>query len=193
MVKPPDPPATREKMVATAMRLICRDGYTATSWRRLVEEAGTPWGSAYHHFPGGKEQLAVAAVELGVERTSETVRQAFADHERTEDVIRALFRHAGKVLAGSDFRTGSPLATITLETAHVSPALTEACRRGFQAWHQLLVGLLAERGHPDPPRLAVAIVTNMEGALILCRISRSLDALDWAADHVALLATESGR
>jgi TetR/AcrR family transcriptional repressor of lmrAB and yxaGH operons len=178
-------------MVATAMRLICQNGYTATSWRRLVEEAGTPWGSAYHHFPGGKEQLAVAAVELGVERSSEVVRKAFAENDSTEDAIRALFRHAGQVLVKGDFRMGSPLATITLETAHISPVLTEACRQGFQAWHQLLVGLLAERGYPDPPGLAVAIVTNMEGALVLCRIHRRLDALDRAADHVALLAAQS--
>src|SRR5437660_1001494 len=48
-------------MIEAAMRLLQRNGYAATSWRGVVEEAGTPWGSAHHYFPGGKEQLTAAA------------------------------------------------------------------------------------------------------------------------------------
>ncbi|MEC3977710.1 TetR/AcrR family transcriptional regulator [Amycolatopsis sp. H20-H5] len=180
---------TRERMVSTAMTLFRRDGYAATSWRHLVEEAGTPWGSAYHHFPGGKEQLAVAAVELGTTVVAATVRRAFERTETVEDAVRWWFGKAGQALAADGYRGGCPVATITLELANSSPALTEACRAAFTSWHELLTGLLAGHGF-DAARaddLAIAAMNNLEGALLLCRVRRSLDPLERAAAHVALV------
>ncbi|WP_245757410.1 TetR/AcrR family transcriptional regulator [Amycolatopsis xylanica] len=175
---------TRDRMVTTAMELFRREGYPATSWRRLIEAAGTPWGSAYHHFPGGKEELGVAAIELGSRVVTKTVERAFEKHERTEDAIRWWFGKAAQALAADDYRGGCPLATITLEMAHASEKLTEAARQAFATWHELVVKNLRERGHPDPGDLAIAIMNNLEGALLLSRIHRSPDALDRAAEHV---------
>ena len=91
-------------MITTAMELFRREGYPATSWRRLIEAAGTPWGSAYHHFPGGKEELGVAAIELGSRVVTKTVERAFEKHERTEDAIRWWFGKAAQALAADDYR-----------------------------------------------------------------------------------------
>ena len=105
-------PTTRERMISTAVTLFRREGYTATSWRHLVEEAGTPWGSAYHHFPGGKEQLAVAAIELATVTTAATITRAFERNDTIEEAVRWWFTKAAQALAGGDYRAGCPLATI---------------------------------------------------------------------------------
>ncbi len=178
---------TRERMISTAMELFRREGYQATSWRRLVEQAGTPWGSAYHHFPGGKEQLAVAAIELGTAVVSKTVRRAFERNETVEDAVSWWYRKAAEALAADDYRGGCPLATITLEMAHASPAITKACQDAFAAWHVLLVDLLGGHDVEDADDLAAAIVNNLEGALLVSRIRRSPDPLERAARHVALV------
>ncbi|EMD27674.1 TetR/AcrR family transcriptional regulator [Amycolatopsis azurea] len=178
---------TRERMIETAMTLFRREGYQATSWRRLVEQAGTPWGSAYHHFPGGKEQLAVAAIELGTAVVAKTVRRAFERNETVEDAVSWWYRKAGEALAADDYRGGCPLATITLEMAHASPAITKACQDAFAAWHVLLVELLTGHGAGNAEDLATAIVNNLEGALLVSRIRRSPDPLERAARHVALV------
>ena len=52
-------------MIDTAVRLFQLHGYHATSWRGLVTASETPWGSVHHHFPGGKEELGVAAITTG--------------------------------------------------------------------------------------------------------------------------------
>ncbi|MFK0247419.1 TetR/AcrR family transcriptional regulator [Amycolatopsis azurea] len=178
---------TRDRMIETAMTLFRREGYQATSWRRLVEQAGTPWGSAYHHFPGGKEQLAVAAIELGTDVVAKTVRRAFERNETVEDAVSWWYRKAGEALAADDYRGGCPLATITLEMAHASPAITKACQGAFAAWHVLLVELLTGHGAGNAEDLATAIVNNLEGALLVSRIRRSPDPLELAARHVALV------
>jgi TetR/AcrR family transcriptional repressor of lmrAB and yxaGH operons len=182
---------TRERMLGTAVRLFRREGYNATSWRRLVDEAGTPWGSAYHHFPGGKEELGVAAVELGSELVLATVRRAFERHETAADAIAWWYRKAGEALAGDGYRDGCPIATLALEMANSSPRLTAACLAAFERWNGVLTGLLQDRGYSAAQAgdLSVAIMNNLQGALILSRVQRSTTPLTQAATHVTTLLT----
>jgi TetR/AcrR family transcriptional repressor of lmrAB and yxaGH operons len=177
-------------MITTAVTLFRREGYTATSWRHLVEEAGTPWGSAYHHFPGGKEQLAVAAIELATQATAATIDRAFERKDTIDGAIQWWFTKAAQALATGDYRAGCPLATITLETANSSEALTKACKTAFTTWQELLTTHLRGR-HPDPEDLAAAIIHNLEGALLLARVHNSPDPLARAAQHIAILAAHT--
>jgi TetR/AcrR family transcriptional repressor of lmrAB and yxaGH operons len=176
-------------MITTALRLFRTEGYPATSWRRLVEEAGTPWGSAYHHFPGGKEELGVAAVELGSAVVRRTVRRAFERTDSPAEAVHWWFDKAGQVLVRDEFRSGCPLATITLEMTGRSSGLTAACERAFTDWHALLASLLAEHGYTNDAaaELAVTIMNNIEGALLLSRVHRSTEPLELAAKHVRVL------
>ena len=53
---------SRQQLVAGAADMIRRRGLNATSIREVAKHAGTPLGSTYHYFPGGKHQLAAEAV-----------------------------------------------------------------------------------------------------------------------------------
>src|SRR2546423_15268766 len=49
--------ATRDRILDTTAELFRRHGYTGTGLKQIVAEANAPFGSIYHHFPGGKVQL----------------------------------------------------------------------------------------------------------------------------------------
>ena len=53
---------TRERIVEASAELFRRQGYTATGVKQIVTAARAPFGSIYHHFPGGKEQLGAEAI-----------------------------------------------------------------------------------------------------------------------------------
>jgi TetR/AcrR family transcriptional repressor of lmrAB and yxaGH operons len=53
---------TKEKFIETASRLFEIKGYNATGLNEILSESGAPKGSLYYHFPKGKEQLALEAV-----------------------------------------------------------------------------------------------------------------------------------
>jgi len=54
-------PATRDRLVLTAMKLFWEKGYGSTSVADVLREAGANSGSLYHFFPG-KQELLVAVL-----------------------------------------------------------------------------------------------------------------------------------
>ncbi|MGV7591984.1 TetR/AcrR family transcriptional regulator, partial [Mycobacterium kansasii] len=53
---------THERLVVAMGELLRRQGYGATTVKQLTEAAGATMGSLYHHFPGGKPEVAAAAL-----------------------------------------------------------------------------------------------------------------------------------
>ena len=50
--------STKERFLDATAELFRRYGYTGTGLKQIVASANAPFGSLYHHFPKGKEQLA---------------------------------------------------------------------------------------------------------------------------------------
>jgi TetR/AcrR family transcriptional repressor of lmrAB and yxaGH operons len=186
---------TREKMIQTALQLFRRRGYNATSWRGLVDAAGTPWGSAHHHFPGGKEQLGLAALQLGAAGVARQIEALFDAHPAIPDAVRAWCEASAADLARSGFRDGCPIATVALETSPDSAALSKAARAAIDGWRAVIADRLAAAGvrRKRAAELATLVVAGVEGALLVARVSRSTAPLLLAGEHLrALLAAEIG-
>src|SRR5713101_4600203 len=129
-------------MIEATMRLLQRNGYAATSWRGVVEEAGTPWGSAHHYFPGGKEQLTSAAVQLGSQLVLAALEESLESAGLLAEAVRGWFAVSAKNLKQSHYRGGCPIATVALETTPESTALTAVCEASFRQWQTLLASRL---------------------------------------------------
>ena len=53
---------TRERILRASGELFRRQGYMGTGVKQIVAEAGAPFGSIYHFFPGGKEELGAETI-----------------------------------------------------------------------------------------------------------------------------------
>src|SRR5207244_1044173 len=65
---------SKEKTLAAAALLFRRQGFHGTALHDVLAAAGSPRGSLYFHFPGGKEQIGEAALDLA----GEAVRRKIA-------------------------------------------------------------------------------------------------------------------
>ena len=180
---------TRQRMIETAVRMFQRGGYHATSWRALVEAAGTPWGSAHHHFPGGKEQLGVAAVDMAAEVVAMRIQKGFAQFKSPHDGVRAFCQAEAASLEASEFHEGCPVATIALETAPGSVSITDACNRAFDRWRSLMAEHLVQVGvtRKRAAELSTIILATFEGAMLVSRVSRTTAPLLIACEQLASL------
>lgn len=177
---------TRSRMVATAARLFQRQGYAATGWRQVVAESETPWGSQSHHFPGGKEQLAVDALTRSGSGYEQLLRIAF-ERRDPASALALWASAAAQQLEATDWAEGCPVATVALELAHASDAVGDACARAFGAWQTALTESLVEAGLPDDraDRAALVILSAFEGAMLLTRAHRNTAPLHAVGDEMS--------
>src|SRR5271157_1807716 len=137
---------TRRQMIETAARMFQRDGYHATSWRSLVDEAGAPWGSIHHHFPGGKSELGAAAIEAGSDGVLALIDHCFAEQPDAERAVARWFELSAKMLVDSGYASGCPVATVALETIVTPGSVKDATQSAFGAWQKRLAWHLRKAG-----------------------------------------------
>jgi TetR/AcrR family transcriptional regulator, lmrAB and yxaGH operons repressor len=163
-------------MIRTAARLFQRDGYHATSWRGLVEEAGSPWGSIHHHFPGGKTELGIAALEDGKVGVLALIDHCFAEQEDPATAVARWFELSGGRLVKTGYESGCPIATVALETLSGPDAVKNAARDAFASWESRLATHLRHAGlsRRRAADAAVSVLALLEGALLLSRVQADL-------------------
>jgi len=178
---------TRKRMIAGAARAIGTRGVGAMSLRDLAREAGVPLGSTYHHFPGGKTELAAEAVASTGRRVARLVESA--RDEGIDGAIAAFTRVWRELLVETDFRTGCPVLAVATGD---DPGLTDTARSIFTSWQDLMVVGLVDGGVPAEraPGLARMIIASLEGAVAVSRAERSLEPLDQvSAELITLVQT----
>jgi AcrR family transcriptional regulator len=165
----------RLRMVRSAAELFGERGFAGAGLRDVVALSGAPRGSIYHHFPGGKAQLAQEAVEHAADAAARPA-------ETSADPVVALHAYLDSwraVLEATDFRAGSALAAGA--TAPDEAAGTrEAAAAGYARWSDAFTTALREAGvrRKKAGRLATLTVAAIEGAVVLCRARRDTTPLD---------------
>ena len=127
---------TRDRIVASTAELLRNQGYAATGIKQIVERAGAPFGSIYHHFPGGKQQVSAEAIRRSGAEYAGVLPLAFAEAPDLIGGIRRYFELAAEHLEESDFADACPIATVALEVASTNEPLREATADVFTSWQE---------------------------------------------------------
>lgn len=180
---------TRAKLTATAAALLQRQGYHATGLAQIVEESGAPRGSLYFHFPGGKEELAVAALRDAGAYWKQRIETAIEGAPDLGLAIVAVCTLFADELAASDWQLGCPLATVALEASASSEPVRLTCAEHFAGWEASIAARLGASGvAPDAARrMAVFTLATIEGALLLARVERSARPLEAVGETLRAL------
>ena len=169
----------RQVMIDRTALLLAKKGLQGTSFSDILAASGAPRGSLYHHFPGGKDELVLAAIAAAGDRAM-TVLAPLAGRPAIEvtETFLALWR---LVLQKTDFAAGCAVAAVTV--AAETPALLESAATVFRNWRVQLADLLAQGGIPVPaaPALATMLIAATEGAVILARAERSMEPFEMVA------------
>jgi AcrR family transcriptional regulator len=173
------PSDSRQKMIESAAVLLAMRGLDGTSLNDVLARSGAPRGSIYHHFPEGKDQLVDAAIALAGERALQVLD---AVDGRPPREVTAFFLDIWRaVLQRSGLRAGCAVLAVTVATD--SAELLDHAAAIFRAWRGRLADLYVLGGvGPDvAARLAATLVAATEGAVVVSRAERSMDAFDLVA------------
>jgi len=186
-------PTTRDRLVGATAELFRIGGYHATSVKTIVERAEAPFGSMYHHFPGGKEELGAAAITASGLAYGDLIDVFFGDD--VTDLVEAtdaFFAGAAWTLTETDYADACPIATVALEVASTNEDLRRATNTVFDDWIARASARFVQHGIPpdEGPRLARATIMLLEGAFLLCRAGRTTEPM---ADAQAVAVAEVRR
>jgi AcrR family transcriptional regulator len=171
---------TKQRIIDASAHLMRHQGYEATGVKAIVTAARAPFGSIYHFFPGGKEQLGAETIRWSGAEYAKLLPAVLGEASDLVSGVRAFFAGAADHLVATDYADACPIATIALEVSNRSEVLRQACAEVFDDWialgsDQLVAGGVSEA---DARRLIIEMIAALEGAFILCRATRRTEALD---------------
>lgn len=191
--------STHDRLKVAAAELFRRQGYTGTGLKQIAAEAQAQFGSLYHFFPGGKEQLGAEVIRWSGAKYLELVAELLDQVPDVATAIELAFAGAGQTLVDTDYADACPIATVALEVASTNEKLRQATADVFESWIDAVAQRFAAAGvEPSTARrLSMSVLSLLEGAFLFCRASRSLDPMvaagaTAAAAVRAALPTHSG-
>ncbi|MDI9639492.1 TetR/AcrR family transcriptional regulator [Geitlerinema splendidum] len=179
----------RDQIIETTCALMELQGYHATGLNEIIQRSGSPKGSLYYYFPGGKEALTAEALEHVGRIVLERIRTHLAHDPDPAVTIPAFIRQVARAVEATAYRTGGPITTVALETAATSERLRAVCDQIYTGWQEAVAEALRAGGFDAPRahRLSVAVIAALEGGIILARTQHSPEPLNLIADEIGRL------
>ncbi|WP_375567437.1 TetR/AcrR family transcriptional regulator [Oceaniradius stylonematis] len=164
----------KERFIRTAASLFRQGGYHGVGLNEIIAEANAPKGSFYHHFPGGKDELACHAMAYAAGFMRRKMAGAFEEADSFDAGAQALIARLADWFEQSGWQLGCPITTIALETAPSNTHLTNAARGSFDLWTDEIAEHAIRLGAAGDPRTeAERLLTMIEGAWIMARVRQS--------------------
>ena len=142
---------TRESILTAAAELMRRKGYGAVGMKDVVAASGAPIGSLYHHFPGGKVQIAREALINAGAAYGLLIPTLVDSHDDLGEAVASVFAQAAADMAETGFVNMCPVASVATEVADTIEELRDATAGIFTGMarrrHRVLrrAGTLARR------------------------------------------------
>ncbi len=178
---------TRERIVETSAELFRRQGYNGTGVKQIVKSAKAPFGSLYHFFPGGKEELGAEAIRASGALYELLIPAVFDPAPDLLSGVRAFFDGAAEHLRETDYLDACPIATVALEVSSASETMRLACADVFERWIAAGAARHSEAGLSEEKarELTIGMLAALEGAFVLARALRSTEPLEVAGELTA--------
>jgi AcrR family transcriptional regulator len=171
--------STRESILTAAAELMRHRGYGAVGMKDIAQASGAPIGSLYHHFRGGKVQIArEALVNAGAAYglLIPTIADGYAD---LGEAVDGMFTQAAEDMEQTGFANMCPVASVAAEVADTVEELRQTTAAVFTGWIDGGTAYFTARGVDEKTarEVTVAIIGALEGAFLLARTLRSTEPL----------------
>ncbi|MBV9513637.1 MAG: TetR/AcrR family transcriptional regulator [Mycobacteriaceae bacterium] len=179
--------ATKRRMLASAAEVLRERGAAGVTIDEVLNRSGAPRGSVYHHFPGGRNQILVEALQFAGDSMSIAIGDAASQGPMA--LLHEFVDLWEDVLQESDFAAGCPVVAAAISTSDEDPRLSTDAAQIFDRWRAALTRSFTADGFGpgDATGLATTMLAAIEGAVILCRSLRSPAPLREVAENIEFL------
>jgi TetR/AcrR family transcriptional regulator, transcriptional repressor for nem operon len=169
--------ATRDRIVEAAAGLMFRQGVAGTTTEQVQAAAGVSASQIFHYF-ADKRALIRAVIAYQAQAVL-TAQQPLLARLDSVDALRAWADLYVSIEEQLKYEGGCPLGSLGSELAETDAAARQDVERGFARWEEAIRdGLRAMyargdlRRSADPDALALALLTALQGGLLMTKIRR---------------------
>jgi AcrR family transcriptional regulator len=184
--------STKDRIVGASAELFRRQGYAGTGVKQIVAEANAPFGSLYHFFPGGKEELGAETIRWSGALYLQLI-DAFFDPADIVGSVERFFAGAAETVRETGYADACPIATVAGEVASTSEPLRQASADVFESWIDRTADYFARTGIDEgrARELAISLLAALEGAFLLSRTWQDTRPLQIAGAAAAAQVREA--
>ena len=172
-------PTTKQDLLELGIKLLLKHGYADLGIATLLEQAGVPKGSFYHHFES-KEDFGLQVIDRYMADVHIALETAFGDDSQEPlEQIRRFFEMVSEGYKGDGY-LGCLLGGLGQELSGISPTFrkkVEACFGVIAQYFEKALKRARARGQlrkgVNPRQLADLLVNCWEGAALRSRMQRS--------------------
>lgn len=169
----------KSQLLAQIGQVFSNRGYDGATLVHLADATGLSKATLYHHFPGGKQEMAATLVRDAISRLQQLAFQHFHTLP-TEQAWPAFLQGFREYVQGG--RSNCILAVFVHQnTAHEDIAdLMQQIHRQFADWHGVLADALAAAG-AKPKRArreAHEVMSRLYGALMIAKLHNDAALFD---------------
>lgn len=164
----------RERLIASAMELVYRQGVERPTLAQIAEAAGVPPGNVYYYFKT-KDDLIEAVVEsraADVRELLDSLERRRTPSARLKGLIRNWLESSDTVVTH-----GCPLGTLSVELNDHLDGLEGHTSKLFTAAIDWVEGQFREMGLRDAREHALTMLSIVEGASLLSNATGDRDIL----------------
>lgn len=185
--------STKERLIITTAALIQGKGYYGTGLSEVLKEVGVPKGSLYHHFPGGKDEMVIAALGHAAGERALLFKSAMKGKPNAEEGLKAVVDVFLNDLIRTEFHNGCPLATVALEVAGQNETLQKECAALYDFWTDALSRYLDYKGEEGTREKAERFLMALEGAVMLSKVHQSPEPLEKMKNQIGPMIFRAGQ
>ena len=183
---------SKDALIGKLVDVVYDYGYDGTTLSVISEATGLGKASLYHHFPGGKEEMAAAVLAHSDRWGEARIGALLAGGLPAEQKLRGLFQALEEVHTRSHQLTLMNVFTYGAARQVFGAQVRSRVRAGLE----VMAGLLHACGIPSPTAEARALdaYIQIEGAMVLARTLDDLEVFRAVVRRLpdALLAPPSG-
>ena len=179
--------ATKAKMLISAADVLRERGAAGLTIDEVLTRSGAPRGSVYHHFPAGRTQILNEALRYAGDAITSEIEVAAANGGM--NLLHEFVEFWERLLQDTDFTAGCPVVAAAIGSAEEERQLTSTAGEIFQSWREALTQSFVSEGlsAADAASLATMTIAAVEGAVVLCRATRTTEPLHQVAEQIEFL------
>ena len=180
---------SKEQIIRKLIPVFRHYGYEGATMSRLSEATGLKKASLYHHFQGGKEQMAEAVLEYIGNWINHNIFAPLKSDQAPRERIEAMCQGIDQL-----YQTGQePCVLSVMSVGEADNLFHQKLKQSLKKWLDTLAKIVEETGiEPQQAReRAEDAIMLIQGALVLVRVSNNTEPFQRAIAKIPEILLEN--